>query len=166
MQRNFTYRKIIKAHTPPLISIEDIKMLSKAAASPFSHPNLGLIPPNADFPLWCCACRMGAAAMAQKYPKTPDSGSAMGEEGTQTEKNPPQMKNQTTLGEKKQFWSPGKAKSSWTGAAGKISSFAACCHPTPPPQKKPNPNPIKKKPKPPTILVHNTKSKNHQFFVV
>ena len=61
--------------------------------SSLSHPNLGPIPSNGDFPLWGCLCSLGAAAWAQKYLKPPDSGSAMGGE-----------KNRKNSGGKKTTW--------------------------------------------------------------
>ena len=79
--------------TPTPQSTEDTKALSNAAPFPFSfsHPDLGPIPPDGDFPLWGCAGSLGAAARADKHPKALESGSAVGGEKPQTGKTPKQV---------------------------------------------------------------------------
>ena len=93
--------------TPPSksLSIDDIKALSKVGPppfsfSPFSHPDLGLIHPNGDFPLWAARTERELLPQRKNTPKTLILG-------LQRDKK------------KKQFGTPEKAKSAWICAARK-----------------------------------------------
>ena len=93
--------------TPPSksLSIDDIKALSKVGPppfsfSPFSHPDLGLIHPNGDFPLWAAHTERELLPQRKNTPKTLILG-------LQRDKK------------KKQFGTPEKAKSAWICAARK-----------------------------------------------
>ena len=93
--------------TPPSksLSIDDIKALSKVGPppfsfSPFSHPDLGLIHPNGDFPLWAAHTERELLPQRKNTPKTLILG-------LQRDKK------------KQQFGTPEKAKSAWICAARK-----------------------------------------------